>query len=697
MRPQPFLHDLVSVLAAPTAALSGTDGQLRPGGTQGVLCADRRLLSHFTVTVDGHEPEPVGHSLGSASEASFTAVVRQLGDTGADPTVLLHRQRSVRSDGLTERITLTSTAHQDVATELQVRLGTDLAPMPAIKDGTAGACLAPQRDDAGSGPEPGTVRWSTPDGPAASVRTTPAADRRSLDDTGADLAWHLMLVPGTSWTLTVELDAAGGPSVPFHPAGRAPWSVATVRSAAGDLDRLLARSLADLAGLTLTDQAPGPDQPADPDVFLGAGSPWFFTLFGRDSLWAARMLLPLGTELAGGTLRVLARHQGTRFDPGTGEAPGKIIHEVREDQGGVGLPPLYYGTIDATALWVCTLHDAWQWGLPAAEIGALLEPLRAALGWLTGPADPDGDSFLEYIDEAGTGLANQGWKDSHDSIQWPDGRIADAPIALCEAQAYAYQAAVAGAALLAAHGSDADVARVTELRAWADTLAAKFRDSYWVNDEVGRFPALALDAAKQPVNSASSNLGHLLGTGLVDPPEAALIAARLADDDLSGAYGLRTLSNRLTGANPLGYHTGTVWPHDTAIAVLGLAREGHATVAARLADGLLAAAPYFDHRLPELFGGTALGDPVLAYPASCRPQAWAAAAPVTMLVAALGLRPDVPAGTLTVAPDPAFGSWFPLRVEGLRVAGRPLSVTVSADRRVEVETDAPLTVEIREA
>ncbi len=693
MRPQPFLHDLVSVLAAPTAALSGTDGQLRPGGTQGVLCADRRLLSHFVLTVDGHEPEPVGHALGGASEATFTAVVRQLGDPGADPTVLVHRQRSVRSDGLTERIILTSRAHQDVTAELQLRLGTDLAAMPAIKDGTATGYVAPEQDAAGTEPaESGTVRWSTPDGTAAAVRTTPVAARRTIDDTGADLAWPVTLAPGDSWTLTVELDATGGPAVPFRPAGRAPWSVATVRSAVGDLDRLVARSLADLAGLTLTDQPAG----ADVDVFLGAGSPWFFTLFGRDSLWAARMLLPLGTELAGGTLRVLARHQGTRFDAETGEAPGKIIHEVREDQGGVGLPPRYYGTIDATALWVCTLHDAWQWGLPVAEISGLLEPLRAALGWLTGPADPDGDSFLEYVDEAGTGLANQGWKDSHDSIQSPDGRIAEAPIALCEAQAYAYQAAMAGAALLAAHGTDADAARVTELRAWADTLATAFRAQYWVSDEVGPFPALALDGAKRPVASASSNLGHLLGTGLVDAPEAALIAARIADDDLSGAYGLRTLSDRLTGANPLGYHTGTVWPHDTAIAVLGLAQEGHGTVAARLANGLLAAAPYFDYRLPELFGGTALGEPVLAYPASCRPQAWAAAAPVTMLLAALGLRPDVPGGTLTVAPDPAFRSWFPLRVEGLQVAGRPLSVTVSADGRVEVETDAPLTVEIRE-
>jgi glycogen debranching enzyme len=359
---------------------------------------------------------------------------------------------------------------------------------------------------------------------------------------------------------------------------------------------------------------------------------------------------------------------------------------------GLGLPARYYGTIDATPLWVATLHDAWQWGMDERLVRELLDPLRAALSWLTGPADPDGDGFLEYIDTTGAGLANQGWKDSGDAIQWPDGRIAAPPIALCEAQAYAYQAAVAGATLLTALGEDpADARRAAELRAWAEALRERFRTAFWVRDRVGPFPALALDGAKCPVDSASSNIGHLLGTGLLDPAEAAMVADRLAAPDLDCGYGLRTFGSDAAGANPLGYHTGSVWPHDTAIAILGLAREGHGDVAARLANGLLAAAAAFGHQLPELFGGSdgGRGEPVLAYPAACRPQAWSAAAAIVLVQAALGLSADVPAGQLRVAPDPAFAAWFPMRVQGLRVAGHDVEVEVDAAGEARVRTGAP--------
>jgi glycogen debranching enzyme len=463
-----------------------------------------------------------------------------------------------------------------------------------------------------------------------------------------------------------------------------------------DLTRLVDRSVADLAGLALTETPAGDDgRGRRPEVFLGAGSPWYLTLFGRDSLWAARLLLPLGTRLAHGTLRTLARYQGTRFDERTGEAPGKIIHELREEHAGLGLPARYYGTIDATALWVITLHDAWRWGLDESLVRELLDPLRAALAWLTGPADTDGDGFLEYTDASGTGLANQGWKDSGDGIQWPDGRIAAPPIALCEAQAYAHEAALAGASLLAALGAgEADVGLAMELPAWAGALGDRFRSTFWVSDQAGRFPALALDAAKRPVDSVTSNLGHLLGTGLLDAGEATLVATRLAGPDMDCGYGLRTMSSAGAGANPLGYHTGSVWPHDTAIAVLGLAREGHGEVAAQLARGLLAIAPSFGYRLPELFGGTDArrGEPVLAYPAACRPQAWAAAASIALLQAALGLRANVPAGQLHVRPDLAFASWFPMRVTGLRVAGHELAIVVDADGTAQVITDAPVRV-----
>ncbi|MGH3487929.1 MAG: amylo-alpha-1,6-glucosidase, partial [Actinopolymorphaceae bacterium] len=467
------------------------------------------------------------------------------------------------------------------------------------------------------------------------------------------------------------------------------WEPVTVAGPAA-LTRLVDQSVADLAGLGLADlQTPD-------DAFLAAGSPWFFTLFGRDSLWAARLTLPLGTDLARGTLRTLARRQGTRHDVDTAEAPGKILHEVRMEQASVGsLPPVYFGTVDATALWICLLHDAWRWGLDAAAVAELLDPLEAALGWLRTDADADGDGFLEYIDESGRGLANQGWKDSGDSIQFPDGTIAEAPIALCEAQAYAYEAAIAGARLLEALGRPGS----DRMREWAAGLRERFRTTFWAADARGAFPALALDGAKRPVATATSNLGHLLGTGLLDPSEAGQVAARIGEKDLDCGYGLRTMSADVAGFNPLGYHAGTVWPHDTAIAILGLAREGHDRIAASLSAGLVLAAPDFAYRLPELFAGTNArdGDAVLAYPAACRPQAWSAAAAVTMLQAALGLEADVPGGVLRVAPAAAFADWFPLRVEGFRVAGHPVTIDVDAAGTARVQTRAPLTVETRRA
>ncbi|SDS23263.1 Glycogen debranching enzyme (alpha-1,6-glucosidase) [Jiangella sp. DSM 45060] len=674
--PQPFLHDLVSCVKAPTVALSGADGQLRAAGAQGVLSHDRRVLSELRVDVDGHEPEPAGHGLRGAGHARFTGIVRHLGDAGADPTVRLERQRFARADGVTERLELVNNARVSLAATVHLHAAADFAPADAIKrDGAQGGGLAP------TVPAPGRVEWD-----GGELRTTLTAAGATVEThaTGAVLSWAVELAPRSSWTADVTVTAAfadGPPPNAFAPADAAGWDAVTVTGRA-DLARLAARSVDDLEALALADPlAPG-------DAFLAAGSPWFFTLFGRDSLWAARFTLPLGTGLARGTLRTLARRQGTTHDPDTAEAPGKILHEVRIPTAGSRLPPVYFGTVDATALWVCLLHDAWRWGLDA---GDLLDPLEAALRWLTEEADPDGDGFLEYVDSSGRGLANQGWKDSGDSIQYPDGAIAEPPIALSEAQAYAHEAALAGASLLDAHRREGG----DRFRDWAAALRERFAAAFWVSDEKGRFPAIALDGAKRPVGTVTSNLGHLLGTGLLGPDEAAVVADRLGRPDLDTGYGLRTMSADATGFNPLGYHAGSIWPHDTAIAVRGLAADGFPGVAASLADGLLRVAPDFAYRLPELFAGTdaRAGEPVLAYPAACRPQAWSAATVLALLQAALGLTADVPGGRLRVAPDPAFAGWFPLRVEGLRVAGHPLTVAVDAEGRADVSTSAPLTVE----
>jgi glycogen debranching enzyme len=439
------------------------------------------------------------------------------------------------------------------------------------------------------------------------------------------------------------------------------WSRVAVRADDHRFARLVEQSLDDLAALRLTD---------GPDTFLGAGVPWYLTLFGRDSLWAARMLLPLGTDLAIGTLRVLARRQGTRVDPATGEAPGKIMHELRRAASALDsadrLPAAYYGTIDATLLWISLLHDAWRWGHPAADIEALLPHMEATLGWLDEHADPDDDGFVEYLDISGRGLANQGWKDSGDAVRFADGRPADPPIALAEVQGYAYRAAMDGAALLDAFGRGGG----DRWRAYAEALADRFRARFWV---ARGHPALALDRDKRPVDSLTSNIGHLLGTGLLTASEEKAVAAALAAEPMSGGYGLRTMSAADRGFAPLSYHCGSVWTHDTAIVAAGLARSGFGTEAATLIDGLLAAGEAFDFRLPELHAGYARSEMCrpMPYPAACRPQAWSAASAVLILQATLGLHPDVPGGRIRLRP------LRPIEVRGLRIAGQ--AVDIAAD------------------
>ena len=468
------------------------------------------------------------------------------------------------------------------------------------------------------------------------------------------------------WTLS-----AADPDSLFVPGTSVTLAAPVVQADDRRFTALLNRSLTDLDGLLLAER----EHPED--VFAGAGAPWFLTLFGRDSLWAARLALPFSVDLAGGTLRTLARAQGERSDPATGEMPGKILHELRRadfEVNGMSLPARYYGTIDATALWVCLLHDAWRWGLPEEEVRALLPNLRAALFWITGLADTDGDGFAEYLDETGRGLANQGWKDSGDAVRFADGTQAAPPVALAEVQGYQHEAVLRAAELLSALGQPAD-----GLAEWASALRARFRSTFWVSTSEGRFPALALDGEKRPVDSLTSNIGHLLGTGLVDAAESEEIGALLLGPALAPGFGLRTMASTAGGFSPLSYHCGSVWPHDTAVVVRALSESGQSARAAELGMQLVRAAGAFGYRMPELFAGYGPEDvdAPLPYPASCRPQAWSAAAAVTLLVTFLGLRVDVPAGKVTVEP-PRPSPVGALRVTGLPLAGGVLDVAIDA-------------------
>jgi glycogen debranching enzyme len=455
------------------------------------------------------------------------------------------------------------------------------------------------------------------------------------------------------------------------------WRLVRAESADSRLPRLLARSIGDAAALRMvTSRAPR-------EVFLGAGAPWYLTLFGRDSIWAARMLLPFGWGLARGTLRALAAFQGQRVDLLTGEAPGKIPHELRptsrEPLQNAALPPLYYGTIDATPLWICLLHDAWRWGMPAADVRELLPAMIRALAWMRDHGDADGDGLLEYRDASGRGLANQGWKDSHDAIRFAGGELAEPPVTLCEVQGYAYQAAMAGAELLDVFGEPG----AADWQAWASRLAGAFRSSFWVTDSGAGFPALALDGYKRKVDSLTSNIGHLLGTGLLTDEEEDQVAEQLSRPDMNSGFGLRTMSSASGAYSPLSYHCGSVWTHDTAIVMLGLARSGHAETAVALADGLLEAGSAFSWRLPELFSGHSRAEVPWPspYPPSCRPQAWATAAAGALVQAVLGLDLNVPAGTVRLSPARlrSQGPQASLRVDGLVAGSETFSAGVDAD------------------
>ncbi|MFH0243923.1 glycogen debranching N-terminal domain-containing protein [Streptomyces sp. HK10] len=681
---QPFLHDAVLTLYAPSLVISRADGQLSGGG-DGFYHGDRRALSRLTVAAEGIALAPVQGGLRGADRADFRAVLRGLGETTPDPAVTVHRRRSTAPGRLEEVIEVTNAGSEHVRFRLTVTAGTDLATMEQVKSGQTPQAVTPQAADPGA-----ALSWTGGD-LTVGLACEPAPD--TLQVPAGRLLYDIDLRPGTSWSATLDCTAAhaDGDQFPAAPAGRLPWRTPAPRSADRRLDRWLEQSLADLDRLRLTD--PESSREGRRDQFLAAGAPWFLTLFGRDSLWAARMLLPLGTDLAAGTLRTLARRQGAVTDPATEEQPGKILHEVRRDTlriaDRLSLPPVYYGTVDATPLWITLLHDAWRWGLPPEEVECLLPHAESALAWMREQADASGDGFLKYVDHTGHGLSNQGWKDSEDSIRYRDGRLADPPIALCEVQAYAHEAARAGAALLRAFGRPG----ADTWEEWAHRLALRFRERFWAEDGRGPYPAVALDGDGRPADAVTSGFGHLLGTGLLNGEESALLAARLTGPDLDAGHGLRTLSSEAVGYNPYGYHTGSIWPHDTAVAVHGLVRAGFPDAAASLADGLLTASAAFDARLPELFAGhgSRAGSGPAPYPASCRPQAWAAASSVLVLRAALGLDADVPGGTVTVTP--AFASSFtPLTVTGLQAGGERLDVSVAADGSVEVTAPEGLSV-----
>ena len=428
------------------------------------------------------------------------------------------------------------------------------------------------------------------------------------------------------------------------------------------MDAWLARAWADLRMLTT-------ETPQGRIVY--AGIPWFVAPFGRDSVITALQHVPFDADLARGTLRFLAAYQGREDDEFTDQSPGKILHEYRRGEMAacreiVFIP--YYGSVDATPLFLMLVAEYLRWTDDRALIEELWPAVEAALGWLGAGPRADGaaaDGYVTYAARSARGLVNQGWKDSHDAVMHEDGEEAHGPVALVEVQGYKFAALRSAAEAAEAIGR---AAVGVELRGAADRLRARFERDYWM-DEHG-FYALALDGGGAPCRVVSSNPGHCLWTGLVSPERAARSAVQLMAPDMFTGWGVRTLRSRERRFNPMSYHNGSVWPHDTAIAAAGLRHYGFREAFMALATGLYEAARHCEGwRLPELFCGfeRVPGYGPTPYPVACSPQAWAAGVVSQLLASMLGLEPDAPANRLTLA-RPALPAWLPrIELQNLRL------------------------------
>jgi glycogen debranching enzyme len=508
--------------------------------------------------------------------------------------------------------------------------------------------------------------------------TTIAFDPRPDMIASHRAVYRLSLDPGRAARIALTVSAANdGTELPPPPAGAARRAVRPAD--AGDtrivtdhepFNAVMARSRVDLRMLlTTTPEGPVPY----------AGVPWYVAPFGRDSLLTAWQLLPYDARVAAGTLRFLAARQGRRLDEFRDEEPGKILHEYRRGEMAncreIPFIP-YYGTVDATPLFIGLLAEYVRWTGDLVLARALWPAVLAALAWIERYGDRDGDGYLEYATRSRLGLSNQGWKDSFDAVMHADGRLAPAPVALVEVQGYAYAALLAAADLARVLGVDAGT-----LVARAERLRAAFNRDFWLEDE--GYYALALDADKRPCEVISSNPGHALWTGIVEERRAAVVAKRMLAADMFSGWGIRTLSARERRYNPMSYHNGSVWPHDNAIAALGFRRYRLPEHVVTVASALMDATRWFEYaRMPELFCGfprQGTQGPI-SYPVACAPQAWAAGSVLALLTALLGFEADAIAGRLTVT-SPVLPPWLLfVEIYDLRVGNAALDIAVHRAR-----------------
>jgi glycogen debranching enzyme len=666
----------VTLVEGSSFCISLPNGDIHPEYPHGVFYQDTRILSRWNLTVNGQPLEPLGAETKEPYRALFVGRVPR-SDGYADSPLIVERLREVGA-GIQEQITFRNYSLEPVECVISLRVEADFASLFEVKEARI------QR------------RWSEtrqPDGDVLNIRAVWQDVRKAIvaQAPGADvgpegLTYRLTVAPHGQWTTVLTVvpssDAPSPPPPSFiHPdwEGLSPrdrrqreWvtKIPVMHMGNRSIERTLSRSYDDLGALRIED----PNHPER--IVVAAGAPWFMTLFGRDSLLASHMALPVDPSLALGTLQTLADRQGTVVDPISEEEPGKILHEIRLDVSSglsLGGKSTYFGSVDATPLFVMVLGSVSRWGFAKDTIAALLPHADRALDWIRDYGDKDGDGFVEYERLNDQGLINQGWKDSWDGINFADGRLAEPPIALCEVQAYVYHAYMARAWMAYDAG---DAALAQELAERAAQLKKQFNEQFWMPER--GYYAVALDGKKRQVDACASNMGQCLWFGIIDEDKAPLVAERLMSPEMFSGWGIRTLGSDMGAYNPASYHNGSVWPHDNAIIQAGLLRYGFVAEAQRISTALLEAAEYSDGRLPELFCGFSRDQfaKPLPYPTACSPQAWAATTPIHLVTSLMRYDAHVSRGGLWM--DPVLPeSYGDLHITNAPVGGGRVTIDIA--------------------
>jgi len=633
----------VSILEGNTFVVSDLAGNIdaTPVDTHGLFAWDTRFLSRWVLTIDGQPLQTLSRDDLDYFSAQFF-LVPGTGTVYVDADLSVMRRRSA-GNGFREKLLVRNEKSEARDIELRLEAAADFADLFEVKDALSKKGETYQRVEDGRlvlGYQRETfVRetWITSSGPSA------------LDPKGMTFRVHLE--PHGEWQATIDVRVPDVlKATPPELNGGEHGALASDAAPAKDLDvwlgsapkltcdwapmaRIYQRSLVDLAALRFF---PGIVAGALP----AAGLPWFMSIFGRDSMVTSYQALPFVPELATTTLRALAAWQGTRRDDFRDEEPGKILHELRfgEMTAFEERPHSpYFGSADSTPLFLILLDETERWTGDRALVADLEGEARAALHWIDAYGDRNGDGYVEYERHMKTGLENQCWKDSWNSILFANGSMSKLPRATCEIQGYVYDAKVRVARLARTFWNDTALAERLEREA-AD-LKARFNRDFWLPDRQAF--ALAIDGDGRKVDAITSNIGHLLWSGIADPGHAAACVGHLMGDGLFSGWGIRTMAEGEGGYNPIGYHLGTVWPHDNSLIAAGLARYGYRDEAAGVATAILEAATYFNGRLPEAFAGYRrdLTSFPVEYPTACSPQAWASGTPLLLLRTLLGLEP----------------------------------------------------------